>query len=763
MAQPKLTSNTLRGFKQELFAVNSDPAFGPAWMWVWNDTLTKEDLHRQVGDMRHHGACTLMPIPEPKEFRPTSMITRLSPEYLSHDYLLLYRYMVDQARASGADVWLYDEGGWPSGMVCWSLPAKYPQFRAQVISQSELSPAKGDTVTIPTTALCAFMSEGDQHMTQLEVGSSCTVKSDHVKILIYSVDKVSSYTDLLNPKATQQFIDMTHNKYYAAFGEYFAQVVSAVFSDEPKILNRAWSDGFAEDFQRQYGYDITTRLYALFTGDTLQDQQTRIDYADYTSQRWADNYFGVTQNWCHKHNTLFLCHLENDESLANHVAYNKNPLRQYRQMDIPAIDVIWRQIFPGCATSYFPKFASSPAHQQGKPRVCSESFCVYGNGLTPEQMKWVINYQYVRGINSFVFGGYQYSTKEFFQAGERPIFGPGDPLWKRLGGFYDYVTRTNYLLSLGQPRISTALYVPFRDFWAKSQSTQLTDDIAVKMLESQCDFDLIDDDLLMEQTTRITKNTLKAGVMSYTSVVVPKCSWMKPEALEKLAQFAKSGGNVIWIDDSRNQSPIAHSKSASVSNFTKWLTPCVKTEPNNTKLRVCNRKLSNGSLYLVTNEDTKPIATTLEFAENLPMIMLDLETGICRKPQNAHYSSGHWSLKLELPFAGACAVLFTKSPLHLQQPLRKRSLELADMSSGWSARAIRSHSLGRADYEVTDLSSTRNMPIELGNWHSLIGNEFSGDVEYTLQFTVNSDITRKQVLLDLGDVKYACRSSLNGH
>ena len=245
MAHQKLTSSALRGFKQELFAGNSDPAFGPAWMWVWNDTLTKEDLRKQVADMSHHGGCTLMPIPEPKEFRPTSMITRLSPEYLSHDYMMLYRYMVEQAETSGADVWLYDEGGWPSGMVCWSLPAKYPQFRAQVINQSELNPAKADTVTIPTTALCAFVSEDDQQMMQLKVGSSYTAKSDHAKVLIYNIDKVSSYTDLLNPKATQQFIDMTHNKYYAAFGEYFLQVVSAVFSDEPKILNKAWSDDFA--------------------------------------------------------------------------------------------------------------------------------------------------------------------------------------------------------------------------------------------------------------------------------------------------------------------------------------------------------------------------------------------------------------------------------------------------------------------------------------------------------------------------------------
>ena len=49
--------------------------------------------------------------------------------------------------------------------------------------------------------------------------------------------------------------------------------------------------------------------------------------------------------------------------------------------------------------SNFPVYAASVAHQNAVRFAFTESFCVYGNGLTPAQMKWLIDYQYVRGIN----------------------------------------------------------------------------------------------------------------------------------------------------------------------------------------------------------------------------------------------------------------------------------------------------------------------------------------------------------------------------
>ena len=68
-------------------------------------------------------------------------------------------------------------------------------------------------------------------------------------------------------------------------------------------------------------------------------------------------------------------------------------------MDLPGVDTIWRQLFPGQRNHHFPRYAGSVARQEGRQLVLTESFCVYGNGLTLAEMKWLMDYQYVRGCN----------------------------------------------------------------------------------------------------------------------------------------------------------------------------------------------------------------------------------------------------------------------------------------------------------------------------------------------------------------------------
>ncbi|MHB1460008.1 MAG: glycosyl hydrolase [Armatimonadota bacterium] len=741
------------------FAQAGQSEYGPAWMWIWNDVLTEEKLRLEVGDMHSRAPGTLMPVPEPKEFRPDSMVTCLSPEYLGREYMTMYRTMVEQAKRLGSQVWIYDEGGWPSGTVCWSLPAKYPQYRSQFIVQQQITPRSEERVLIPADCLCAFMVTESNTYTKLTPGSQLMATSKTDRILIYHIGTDPHYTDLLNPQATQLFIDLVHEKYKAAISEHFGDTVTAVFSDEPKMAVTPWTNGLAKLFEERSGYDLLDKLYALFEGDEHEQRQVRVDYTDLISELWSQTYFGMIQKWCRQKHLEFVCHLDNDQDLASHARHNGNPMRQYRQMDIPAVDVIWRQIFPGNPTDYFPKFAASVAHQQGRPRVCSETFCVYGNGLTPAQMKWILDYQFVRGVNWFMPGVYQYSTREFFQAGERPIFGPGDPLWKHLGGYFDYVTRLSYLLTRGVPDESIALYTPFRDIWAGAQSGDPTDQIAVKLLETQCDFDFIDDDALGDSAL-VTDGRLIIGEMSYDTLVVPQCEWMSAQAVATLQQFAASCGQVLWVGEDIS-SPIGCT-SISLSEISSYVKPVVTITAGNDKLRVCRRRLDDGSLYLITNEHTEEISATLVFDETCPPVILDPETGNCWKPQEASYEDGRWIIPLIMPFAGSCVVMFTERDYPVSDEPAQPGEVLQSLDSGWECRKLKSHALGRDDYELTDMPNEPYVATSLGDWREVFGAEFSGDGEYSIEFECVGAVAAQACSLDLGDVRYVCEVVLNG-
>ena len=57
-----------------------------------------------------------------------------------------------------------------------------------------------------------------------------------------------------------------------------------------------------------------------------------------------------------------------------------------RYVTVPAVDTIWRQIWMD-KVSDFPKLASSAAHLFGHPRSFTESYAIYGRGMSLEQAK----------------------------------------------------------------------------------------------------------------------------------------------------------------------------------------------------------------------------------------------------------------------------------------------------------------------------------------------------------------------------------------
>src|SRR5690606_18379914 len=86
--------------------------------------------------------------------------------------------------------------------------------------------------------------------------------------------------DSLNPKATQYFIELTHEKYKKYVGHMFGKEIKAIFTDEPKYCSRfAWTSGMENSFKDRFGYDLFPRMYQLFNDSTdSQSILTRLNY-----------------------------------------------------------------------------------------------------------------------------------------------------------------------------------------------------------------------------------------------------------------------------------------------------------------------------------------------------------------------------------------------------------------------------------------------------------------------------------------------------
>ena len=126
---------------------NPPPDCSVAYFWIINDKVDVNVCKQQLKDMADHGLQAVCFHPEPPEFRPVAMATRLDLPYLSKPYFKFVREMVKTCADLGMHYWLYDEGGWPSGNACGQVMKSNPErFRQMRIAKGKDGHAFIDTL-----------------------------------------------------------------------------------------------------------------------------------------------------------------------------------------------------------------------------------------------------------------------------------------------------------------------------------------------------------------------------------------------------------------------------------------------------------------------------------------------------------------------------------------------------------------------------------------------------------------------------------------
>ncbi|MEI6577832.1 MAG: hypothetical protein WCN92_00030 [Eubacteriales bacterium] len=730
----------------------------PVYMWCWNSPITAEKLTEQLRELAQAGGGGVMIVPEPKYFRPNTMKTTLSPDYLTKEYFEIYEAVAVEAEKLGLKIWFYDEGGWPSGSACGKVTKKNPNLACKRLSVNQKVVKKGEL--IEETALASFLYINEL---AVKVNNGDIAAQDGLLLSIcVNMPTGSSepqYPDLLNSEAVQAFIDIGCASYLPYIGKFAPNTIPMLFTDETRAANPPWSDGFAELFMKEKGYDIVEHLNELFENDE-KGARTRIDYFDFWSKRFAKSFFAAMRKWCNENSFAFGGHLGGDDSLDCLKRHGyAHPLRMYREMDVPGVDTILRQIFPGgrrgsliqdrsntefAPNYHFPRWASSVARQAGNPWVLSESFAVYGQGLTPAEMKWIINYQLVRGITLFCAATLASSVSGPYMANERPVHTSSSPMWQCLSSFHSYTARLSTLLSIGTPEVNTALYMPVRDVWSNTmQSLKVMADydmLADTLERKMIDFDIIDDDCL--ELGDIEDGCLVVGKMSYSTIVLPKCLYMTSLAVQNLEAFKVAGGKVVFD--------------------VKKMHSIVKIEPEQALASLSVRKMANGKLYFIVNEDEKEISLNVILPEKTAPVLLDAETGKIYELE--HYiCEGGIKTTLRLPFAGSAAIMFKSQKIKTSAALiKKEKLKNAVvLDYGWKFKKHKAFVIGNQDFETVYYKNTAK-PASLGPWAEYTGKDFSGEGIYSIDFDCPQEMAGKKVLLCLGKVEYACRARLNG-
>ncbi len=701
--------------------------FYPALSWSWSTPITKEGIRKQLDTFAENNIRKLYILPEPKDFRPTKMPTTLEPDYLTPEYFELYRFAVEYAEQKGMQLWLYDEGGWPSGSACRRVLRSKPHlYRKTIVAKEVPSPYHASE-----HALAAFC-EGKR----IEEGFE-----SEQPITEYCFQRIGGewrdyHPNISDAETVDEFIRLTHAQYKQYIGHMFGKSLTAVFTDEPCTERLGFPAGFPERFRKRYGYDLLDRLPELLPDPSVEldeaGKQLRADYCNLLAEVFAENYFLKIRDWCHENNLLSTGHLNYEHKTWDRQHRFFNLMRQLRCLDMPGVDTIWRQIFPGQENHFFPRFASSAANQIGSPYAISESFAIYGAGLTLDQMRYVMLYQMSRGINVINLMSTDYSFEGLNRKSARPAFDYRLPTWRHLKNYCVYTARMSYLMSLGRPANTCAVYLSMKDYWAGGTTAEASAkafDEAVFALEARhIPCDIIEDDFL--ETAVLNGDALETGTASYHTVVLPRIATVSPLAKQVLDRFEVAGGQVIFADEIDRLE--------------------TKVDVVGKQVNLAARRLENGSLYLVNNELDKEDTVSVSFRECGNVYEIDAVHGEIYAFDGRPFSLASGEGKV---FLVTDEVLKTSArPILGDKEVKITAFEV---------KRERSFVIGDEDFESHEIDEPYR-PCTCGDFCQNFGSDFSGEVLYRIKFSLDR-IPENGIEIDLGKVGYSCDVTLNGN
>ena len=576
------------------------------YTWVWNEPINAALIDNQLFEFAKAGIRGIYILPMPENFRPTSMKTTLSPKYLSDDFFKCVKHVACKAKELDIELWLYDEGGWPSGGACGKTVSQNPKARETVLYERLVLLKSGEKYALASDIVASFagkkrIEDGFISETDIEIHEyyAATINGNNPNRI-----------DSTNKSVVDTFINNTYEGYKAALGDAF-DYVSAIFTDEPSVIRKIIPEGFFELFTKKYGYDIKDYVYCIYDAnlaETREECQARIDYGRLLGDLFCENYCENIGRWCKENGKLFAGHLDIDNMPdgGSKMGYFSH-LRALSIFDIPGIDVICKQISPPTETTpavaegapFFPRLASSAAHQTGKRLALTESFAVYGDGMTPDEIRYVLNYQAIRGINVFNIMLTASGSNGMSSLMERPVFSHKKPGFYNMEHLNKYFARLSYLLRLGNTQIDTALYLPCADFWANEKISQKAAGSYVKegsLLEDQnIEFDIIDDYAILN--AKATDEGLKLGNITYRNIVVPSCEFMPEEVRKKIQPYLTSG----------------------------------KAEYKSSNIKTMKRALSNGMLYFAFNQGPEEGIAVFDVPDSVPLYRLNIASGEINK------------------------------------------------------------------------------------------------------------------------------------
>ena len=541
---------------------NPTAEYRGAPFWCWNNKLDREQLFRQLGNIKEMGMGG-----------PTMHVrTGLDREYLGDEYMDIVRDCVQHAKRQKMLTWLYDEDRWPSGSA-GGLVTRDERYRAKHLLWTCRSYGAGAAThgawarssrNENGTLLAAFEIELDEagclkHYRRVEEGAATASWFAYLETAAPTPwFNNQTYVDTLSRPAIERFVEVTHERYKSIVGEEFGKAIPAIFTDEPQFthkqaflrpddegdVNIPWTVGFGENL-----LDFLPEIFWELPGGKAS--LIRYRYHDQISERFASAFADTVGGWCRRNGIALTGHMMEEPTLHSQTQALGEAMRSYRSFDIPGIDMLcdWHEYTTA-------KQAQSAAHQFGYPGVLSELYGVTNWDFDFAGHKAQGDWQAALGVTVRV-----HHLAWVSMAGEAKRDYPASifyqsPWYKEYRLVEDHFARLNTVLTRGRPVVRVGVIHPVESYWlcfgpleqtrvARAEREASFGNITEWLLHGLVDFNFICESLLPSQSGRMD-DQFRVGQMAYDVIVVPPMRTIRSTTLDRLEQFT---GTIIFAGE----------------------------------------------------------------------------------------------------------------------------------------------------------------------------------------------------------------------
>lgn len=641
--------------------------YRPIPFWSWNEKLNTEQTKEQINKMNEVGIGGFF------------MHARggLQTEYMGDEWFENVSVSIEEAENLSMHAWAYDENGWPSGFGGGKVNGKGIEYQQKYLRYKE----------------------GEEEREHL-------IKNKDGFCFYYDVNPY--YVDTLDGKVIKCFIDEIYQPYYDKYGTRF----DGFFTDEPQVSRDGipWSFIMPDEYKSKYGEDLLEHLIELFRpiGDY---KKTRVRFWKLVTDLFSQNFMKQIYDWCTSHDLKFTGHLVLEEDFHCQITSNGACMPHYEYFTIPGMDWLGRHN----DRSLTPFQLNSAARQLGKKQVLSETFALCGHNVGHDELKWIYEYQMVRGITLLCQHLEGYSNRGIRKRDYPPAMYIQQPWWEDYKMFNDAMSRTGMALTGGDDCVDVLVIHPQTTAWTMFDCE---DDRPIReynnkflqmllRLESKHINFHLGDETLMERYGKVEGKFFVIGEKKYSKVVIPEHEIFF-ENTEKLLAEYKANGGIITTEEALEFNDII----------------------NVPEITYCQRKFEDYDLYFFVNSTENVFDAEIKVGNKV----MDPVTGELYDFDGKHTFKKYASLIVIDDGKG-------RKPLP-----EKKTLKAVDLSGEWNVDASTENSLtlDYCDYYFDGVLEEKNGYILNAMYRAI---ERMKKTHITCEYTVEADYKPDSIFL----------------